>query len=243
MRKIERLDLSPATLRFLERQARTVKGSKDPATEAARLWNRRSSKTARAAFDEVRRTLEQMASGLERCMYCEDSHGPNIEHFRPKSRFPLDSFDWNNLLLACEGCNSNHKRTQFPTRNGKALLINPVEDEPRDHLALSPSTGKFQGRTGKGRESIRVFGLDRRTLEQGRTNAWFAAQALIVLFAKAARARRSAAALAYQRALCQRPFASVLVWLLGAARKGASDLIDPDCLAAISAYPEILGWV
>lgn len=243
MRRLERLALSATTRRFLEKRTEAIKGASDPVVEAARAWDRRSSKEARAAFDELRATLESMASGRERCMYCEDSHGAHIEHFRPKSRFPLDTFDWNNHLLACEGCNSNYKRTEFPVENGASLLIHPVEDEPRDHLALSPSTGKYVGTTRKGLESIRVFGLDRRVLEQGRADAWCGAQALIVQFAVSAKAGRARRALDIQRTLCRAPFVSVLVRLLDAARKDAADLIEPDCLVAISAYPEILGWV
>lgn len=32
--------------------------------------------------------LEAMCSGGNRCMFCEDSAASQIEHFRPKSRYP-----------------------------------------------------------------------------------------------------------------------------------------------------------
>ena len=43
------------------------------------------------------------------CAYCECSmNSPRVgqvEHFKPKSRFPLAAYDWDNYVLACGGCN------------------------------------------------------------------------------------------------------------------------------------------
>ena len=43
------------------------------------------------------------------CAYCEcafnDEGVAQVEHFRPKSLFPLSAYDWDNYLLACGGCN------------------------------------------------------------------------------------------------------------------------------------------
>ncbi|MBW8876770.1 MAG: hypothetical protein JF614_17545 [Acidobacteria bacterium] len=109
-----------------------------------------------------------MASGLERCMYCEDSEGTAIEHFWPKSVYPERAFDWLNYLIACSRCNSNFKRDQFPLdAAGAPLLVNPSEEEPLDHLSFSPSTGRFEPRSPKGDPSIDVFGLNRTTLTKG----------------------------------------------------------------------------
>ena len=55
-----------------------------------------------------------MAPGVQRCMYCLDSLGTDIDHFEPKSRRPLRTFCWHNHLLACSRCNSNYKREEYP---------------------------------------------------------------------------------------------------------------------------------
>ena len=43
-------------------------------------------------FDVVRRTLEHMCLGVQRCGCCEDSVGDEIEHIRPKTLFPEYTF-------------------------------------------------------------------------------------------------------------------------------------------------------
>ncbi len=58
------------------------------AKEVNRLWDSKDNK----AFDEIKKNLRDMAPGLERCMYCEDSAGNDIEHFWPALRLELDLF-------------------------------------------------------------------------------------------------------------------------------------------------------
>lgn len=147
MRRIQRLPLSQDALDFLRQRTSEVEGKPDAerAEEAARLW-----KLQGKAFKEIRAVLGQMASGIKRCMYCEDSKGIAIEHFRPKRDYPLQAFVWLNYLLACTECNSNYKRTQFPLDGlGNPLLLDPSDpsDDPLDHLAFSPSTGQFEPQT------------------------------------------------------------------------------------------------
>ena len=49
-------------------------------------------------------TLQKTMGPRERCMYCVDSHGCDIEHFRPKVLYPKHAFRWTNLLLCCTEC-------------------------------------------------------------------------------------------------------------------------------------------
>ena len=49
------------------------------------------------------KTLQQMMGKRERCMYCVDSHGSDIEHFRPKARYTGRAFQWSNMLLFTTG--------------------------------------------------------------------------------------------------------------------------------------------
>ncbi|QMU74236.1 hypothetical protein GXP74_34325 [Streptacidiphilus sp. P02-A3a] len=92
-----------------------------------------------------------MAPGLSRCMYCGDSEGTDIDHFRPIASDPLGTFRWTNHLLACSHCNSNMKRDRYPRdSSGACLLVDPCVDDPHEHLELTFATGGYTPLTAKG---------------------------------------------------------------------------------------------
>ena len=114
-------------------------------------YNRRGN----PVFDVVRRTLEHMSFGVQRCGYCEDSVGDEIEHIRPKALFPEYTFAWENYLLACGKCNRAKgnsfsiivggklvnvaRRHGGPIRRpepGKPALIDPRCEDPLKFLDL-----------------------------------------------------------------------------------------------------------
>lgn len=241
MRRLQRLPLSPETLEFLQERTRAVASAADPRTEADRLWRLQTAK----AFAEIRAILRRMASGLERCMYCEDSEGTDIEHFWPKSAYPERAFDWPNYLFACSSCNSNFKRTQFPLDNGdQPLLINPTEEEPLDHLRFLTRTGEYAARTPKGQSSKDVFGLNRTTLYMGRRRAWLTLLHLLPRYAQLRKAERDAEAAEVASVFRASPFSGVLAAFLRiAAGPSARRLINPECLAVLRAHPEIRTWL
>lgn len=240
MRRLNREPLSPEALQFLAERTQKVLAAADPGAEARRLWEQKG-----RAFDEIRAALEVMASGHERCMYCEDSAGTDIEHFWPKADYPERAFTWTNYLLACSTCNSNYKREQFPVdAAGKPLLIDPSVEEPREHLSLSGRTGKLVHRTLKGEKSIEVFGLARRILEKGRRDAWGALQAFLVAYDHACSRQEWKRACDVQRIVCGHPFSSVFGWFIEAARSpAAAMLIDGHCLTVLDKYPDIPHWL
>lgn len=175
MRKLSRPLLDSTVAADLASRQATVDRSASPSKEVTTEWKkfRGASKAA------VRETLETMASGLSRCMYCEDSMGTDIDHFRPKVKYPSSGFVWSNMYLACSHCNSNQKREEFPEVNGAPQLIDPAEDSPWLHLAFSPTTGQFEPLTEKGRLSCDVFGLNREICALGRKDAWVAICVLV----------------------------------------------------------------
>jgi hypothetical protein len=59
------------------------------------LVNRRGN----AVFDAVERSLDQIARGIRRCAFCEDSMADEVEHFRPKDLYPQRVFRWPNYLV------------------------------------------------------------------------------------------------------------------------------------------------
>ncbi|WP_434299710.1 retron system putative HNH endonuclease [Corallococcus exiguus] len=147
MRRLQRKALSPEAESFLNKRTTTVTSAANPKKKAELLWRSRKAK----AFKEIQRNLRQMASGIERCMYCEDSSGTDIEHFWPKSTYPTRAFTWTNYLWACSHCNSNEKRTAFPLdTKGQPLLIDPTNEDPLTFLTYSPATGRFQPKSKKG---------------------------------------------------------------------------------------------
>lgn len=197
------------------------------------------------AFDEIKERLERMAPGGGQCMYCESGEASHIDHFWPRATYPDRTYDWSNYLWACAVCNSNHKRDQFPLdSSGQPLLVNPVDEEPRDHLELSPGTGKYVGLTLKGEQSIRVFGLWRRKLERSRRDAWLSVQLHVMAYAVDREGGEHRSAREMRRVLCRSPHASVFLTLLRMLGTDEAKLfIRPACIAAIEAYPEIRTWI
>lgn len=234
MIRLSRPDLSDGAVRILDRRQAMVDNADDPAAEARRSW----STFAGATRVEILNTLKDMSSGLERCMYCEDSMGTDIDHFRPKSDFPPLSFRWSNYFLACSHCNSNAKRSEFPvSAGGQRELIDPVEDDPLTHLYFSPTTGRYVGRDQRGRESIRVFALNRQVCVDGRRNAWVALEALVILYAQEP-ARRAE----ILRTVTRFPFQGVRMHLQTVmSSRERERILRVEVIEALRDHPELLG--
>jgi 5-methylcytosine-specific restriction endonuclease McrA len=87
---------------------------------------------------EVRRALDKMYRN--QCCYCESEVGPvradQIEHRMPVERFPERAFEWENLHLACGGCNGA-KSSRWDTAQP---ILDAVIDIPIDaHLTYECS--------------------------------------------------------------------------------------------------------
>lgn len=110
------------------------------ATAKTMFSNRKSNKT----FDEVRCKLTEMCSGAQRCAYCEDSCGDEVEHIKPKDAYPEVTFIWDNYLYACGQCNGrkNNHWAIYSDATGERVDIQkqdpPVPPEPGDPLFLNP---------------------------------------------------------------------------------------------------------
>lgn len=136
-----------------------VAGSHEEKVKAAiRAWERHRQDRV---MKKICAMLEAMCSGGNRCMFCEDSAASQIDHFRPKSRYPELVFSWTNFLYACGRCNlvkgerfalrcedgrilEPPKRTSEPPPDGQPLLIDPRCENPLDLLKLELVTGRFQ---------------------------------------------------------------------------------------------------
>lgn len=167
MRRVSRPALPARVQAFLRRRQAIANARRaSHALDIEREW--RSARQTRS-IATVLTTLQRMMGPRERCMYCVDSHGSDIEHFRPKSRYPGQAFRWSNLLLCCTEC-GRLKGSQFPTAGRHALLIDPAAEDPWQHLDFDPDTGnltaRFDFRAGdwsaKGAKTVEVLRLDRR---------------------------------------------------------------------------------
>lgn len=128
--------------------------------------------------------LKKMHHG--KCCFCETnidagSYG-DVEHFRPKKKVTGDAshrgywwlaYSWENLLWSCKRCNTSHKRNHFPLEDIKKrayspndklndeqpTLIDPSCEDPAQHIRFRAELAV--GETPRGRETIRILGLNR----------------------------------------------------------------------------------
>ena len=173
MQRISRLDLPVPTQRALDRQQTDTDVKHAAGTlNVERVWRTaRQAKPLRTALG----VLQTMAGHQQRCMYCGDSHGTDMEHFWPKKQHPKRMFNWPNLLLCCTEC-GRFKGEQFPLEQGKPLLVDPTLDDPWQFLDFDPATGNIVSRfdpvandwTIKGTQTVKVLHLDcREALAKG----------------------------------------------------------------------------
>ncbi len=121
------------------------------------------------ALTAVLATLRSMMGDRQRCMYCLDSHGTDIDHFWPKAAYPERMFVWLNLLLCCAEC-GRFKLDRFPLVNGMPLLVDATAEDPWQHLDFDPTTGNVvarfdldqNGYSVKGVETVKLLHLDQR---------------------------------------------------------------------------------
>lgn len=167
MRRIHRLPLSVATQRAIDQ-----KQSDADAKQVSGVLNVEAEWKASRQTQPIKNVLgvlQKMAGSRQRCMYCCDSHGTDIEHFWPKQQYPERMFRWPNLLLCCTECN-RFKRQQFPLENGSPLLVDPTSEDPWQFLDFDPTTGNIVARfdleandwTTKGTKTVEVLHLDCR---------------------------------------------------------------------------------
>jgi uncharacterized protein (TIGR02646 family) len=117
-------------------------------------------------------------SSHEKCAFCESIPGetnyPEIDHFKPKTRYPLNVFDWDNLVPTCRQCNghkSAHDTVQEP-------IIDPYKDDPErafeyDGFEIKARTGAMNSIAQK---TIDVCGLNDQRLRKQRSDIFVALQ-------------------------------------------------------------------
>lgn len=167
MRRTIRIDLPRATQKALDGRQKKANEKRAAGTlDIEKEWKgARQTKPIKTALG----ALKSMAGMRERCMYCGDSHGTDIEHFWPKTPYPERMFRWPNLLLCCTEC-GRFKGEWFPVENGIPVLVDPTAEDPWRHLDFDPDTGNIAARfdtdantwSQRGMKTVEVLQLDRR---------------------------------------------------------------------------------
>lgn len=167
MRRVQRHPLSPEIDRQREQQSELAAERIAQGARPTEVWGRVSD----TLKNSLRSTLERMAGGRQRCMYCVDSLATDIEHFWPKTRYPDRMLTWENLLLGCGACNQRYKREEFPLLpDGQPALVDPTAEEPWDFLDYDPKTGNLVARfdlasnsfSARGEATVNLLKLDAR---------------------------------------------------------------------------------
>lgn len=119
----------------------------------------------------IRTALAQGSGG--HCSYCDSwpKNDPEIDHWKPKRRFPMLSFEWTNLYGACHDCN-NKKGDRFD----EALLRPDEEGYDFDRyftfvgadFALAPNPAAPAEDQRRAEITIQMLGLNRVDLRDAR---------------------------------------------------------------------------
>ena len=84
--------------------------------------------------------LGQRFSGL--CGYCECSCKGEVDHFRPKSRFPESVYEWSNWILACHDCNQA-KVDKWPEDGYVDPCAELASDKLETYFTFDTKTGEI----------------------------------------------------------------------------------------------------
>jgi uncharacterized protein (TIGR02646 family) len=145
---------------------------------------------------EVKEAL--IALQNDKCCFCERrvSAGEpgHIEHYRPKGGYKKDdksklvkpgyywlAYDFQNLFLSCNRCNTSYKKNYFPLvdetkrvtnhtgviANEEPLILSPT-DNVASHLTFEQEIIKPKNNSMKGEETIKRTGLNRKPLADDR---------------------------------------------------------------------------
>lgn len=120
-----------------------------------------------AAMKQYAEILRQRFHG--KCAFCESKKEDlQIEHFRPKdkNKYPELMFVWDNWLIACSDCNKK-KGSKFPLEHGKACFIDPVTENPAEHVEFLES--HILSKSTRGNTTIQEIQLNRTILTEARS--------------------------------------------------------------------------
>jgi uncharacterized protein (TIGR02646 family) len=134
----------------------------------ARFQSGRGEWATRQAKQVLGVALRALAHG--KCVYCESALEVTaylaIDHYVAKTVAEELSFEWTNLLPACQICN-----TAKGQQDHKGVLLKPDVDDPEPYFWIHPDTGRLEPhptlddkRARRASETIRLCNLQRAAL-------------------------------------------------------------------------------
>lgn len=147
------------------------------------------------AHESVKQALIKAQHG--KCCFCERLIGTDgdVEHFRPKQAYKQSigerlkrpgyywlAYEWDNLYLACPGCNQRHKQNLFPLQNPsqralrhhdsindeQPLFINPGTENPEQLIGFRGEIAYAIDGHRKGQTTLDALKLNQRSLPEAR---------------------------------------------------------------------------
>ena len=76
------------------------------------------------------------------CAYCESPDKGEVDHFRPKSRFPEFVYEWSNWIFACRACNQS-KRENWPEQGYVDPCNGSESCRPETYFTFDTKTGEI----------------------------------------------------------------------------------------------------
>jgi len=137
-----------------------IKISKPPCPNTTALVNKNYK------HPDNKKALEEASYG--KCIYCESKvshvYYGDVEHLKPKGKFPELEFDWDNLGYVCAICNGL-KSDKF---DEETPLLNPYEDNTNEHVIMLGAFLKHKCGSERGQITISDIGLNRPPLIERR---------------------------------------------------------------------------
>jgi len=119
------------------------------------------------------------AASSDKCMYCESKvshlYFGDVEHIKPKARFPELEFAWGNLGFVCARCNSA-KRDKW---HDLTPYVNPYDEDPLTHLAPLGAFVVHRAGSERGEVTWRDIDLNRPELLERRMDRIDAIRTLV----------------------------------------------------------------
>ena len=126
--------------------------------------NKTGSRPSDSRWRDFHSALSVAFSGL--CGYCEENTKGEIDHFRPKSKFPNLVYEWSNWVFACKDCNRT-KLDQWPAGGYVNPCAKTLPARPEAFFAFDTSSGEILPKGGltpqrrrKALQTIRDLGMN-----------------------------------------------------------------------------------
>lgn len=130
--------------------------------------NKKGDPVWRNIWREAREPIGNMSA--DKCAYCEtmltSAGDEQIEHFKPKSRFPSLAYRWSNYFIACGGCNRS-KGNKWPK---KGSYVRPDTGKPEDWFVFDED-GSVRATRADARRTVDDFKFNRQLLLKWRRRA------------------------------------------------------------------------